>query len=246
VTAIILAAGVGRRLAPLTDTTHKCLLSVAGESLLMRTLVALEAEGLGHVVVVVGHCADYVRAAVGAGIGRLRVRYLYNPEFARGSALSLYTARAHLRGPALVMDADVLFPRVFLRRLIDAAAASALLVDQSFQDTGEEVKAYVWGDRVITLSKKIVPANYHTVGEGIGFFKCGADAGAELIRCLEEVIAESGGDCEYEDALHRLLARRHVGWADVTGLPWTEIDFAEDLRRAEAEILPLIRQFEGR
>jgi choline kinase len=246
VTAIILAAGVGRRLAPYTDTTHKCLLSVAGESLLMRTLVALEAEGLGDAVLVVGHCADQVRAAVGAGVGRLRVRYLYNPEFARGSALSLYAARAHLGGRALVMDADVLFPRVFLRRLIDAAAASALLVDHSFHDTGEEVKAYVCGDRVITLSKKIVPAHYHTVGEGIGFFKCGADAGAELIRCLEEVIAESGGDCEYEDALHRLLARRHVGWADVTGLPWTEIDFAEDLRRAEAEILPLIRQFEGR
>jgi choline kinase len=245
VTAIILAAGVGRRLAPLTDTTHKCLLRVGDQSLLLRMLTALEGEGFSDAVLVVGHCAEQVQAAAGDGMGRLRVRYVHNPAFTRGSVLSLYAARAHLAQPALVMDADVLFPRVFLRRLLNTHTTSALLIDRSFHDTGEEVKAYVSDDRVITLSKKITPARYQTVGEGIGFFKCGADAGPELVRCLEEVIDESGGASEYEDALHRLLARRHVGWADVTGLPWTEVDFAEDLRRAEAETLPLIQAVES-
>jgi choline kinase len=245
VTAIILAAGVGRRLAPLTDTTHKCLLRVGGQSLLLRMLAALEAEGVRDAVLVVGHCAEQVQAAASGGVGRLSVRYVHNPAFSRGSVLSLYAARAHLAQPGLVMDADVLFPRVFLRRLLNTKAASALLIDRSFHDTGEEVKAYVNDDRVITLSKKITPARYQTVGEGIGFFKCGADAGPELIRCLEEVIDESAGTSEYEDALHRLLARRHVGWADVTGLPWTEVDFAEDLRRAEADILPRVEEIES-
>jgi hypothetical protein len=68
-----------------------------------------------------------------------------------------------------------------------------------------------------------------------------------LLRPTGALVAEPGFDhtgmwCEFagEDALHRLLARVPVGWVDVTGLPWTEVDFAEDLRRAETQILPKI------
>ena len=85
------------------------------------------------------------------------------------------------------MDADVLFPREFLRRLLGVAAPSALLIDRGFKDTGEEVKLYTRGDRVIALGKKLVPEAWETVGEGVGFFKCGAAAGPEFIRAMEQV-----------------------------------------------------------
>ena len=80
------------------------------------------------------------------------------------------------------------------------------------------------------------------IGEGVGFFKCSAGHAPEYIRLLEESIRETGGANEYEDALHRLLAQVPVGWVDVTGLPWTEVDFAEDLRRAEMQVLPEIER----
>ena len=105
----------------------------------------------------VGHCADQVRATAGAASGRMAIRYIDNPEYAKGSVLSLYAARAYLARAALVMDADVLFPREFLRRLLAAPAPSALLIDRGFEDTGEEVKLYTRGDRVIALGKKVVP-----------------------------------------------------------------------------------------
>jgi L-glutamine-phosphate cytidylyltransferase len=245
VNAIILAAGVARRLAPLTDHTHKCLLDVGGRPLLSRMLAALADVGVRQTVLVVGHFADQVRATAGDRVGAMRLRYVDNPDYAKGSALSLYAARAHLREPVLVMDADVLFPRDFLRRLVAAAPPSAFLVDRAFEDTGEEVKYYLRGDRVIALGKKVVPESWQQVGEGIGFFKCGAEAGPELIRRLEQVIREGDGLNEYEDALHLLVGSRHVGWVDVTGLPWTEIDFAEDLRRARDEVLPRVVRLDG-
>jgi choline kinase len=245
VKAIILAAGVARRLAPLTDRTHKCLLPVGDRPLLARMLAALESVGVGETVLVVGHCADQVRAVAGDKLRAMPISYVDNPDYTRGSALSLYAARAHLGEPALVMDADVLFPREFLRRLTRAAAPSAFLIDHGFQDTGEEVKFYTRGDRVIALGKKVVPESWEQVGEGIGFFKCGAEAGPELVRLLGQVIRESDGLSEYEDALHLLVMRRHVGWVDVTGLPWTEIDFAEDLRRARDEVLPHVVRLDG-
>ena len=243
--AVILVAGVARRMAPLTDTTHKALLPVGGRPVLTRMLEALDAAGVRQATLVVGHCADQVRKVAGERVGRLAVRYIHNPEYTRGSVISLYTARQCLREPALVMDADVLFPREFLTRLLAVPAPSALLVDRGFSDTGEEVKIYTRGDRVIALGKKVVPEAWDLVGEGVGFFKCGAEAGPAFVRFLERVIEESHGLNEYEDALHMLVTTHHVGWIDVTGLRWTEIDFAEDLRRAEADVLPHVVRLDG-
>jgi len=241
--AILLAAGVARRLAPLTDHTHKCLLPVGGRSLLDRMLDALAGCGVTETVIVVGHCQDQVRAAAGTGRAAMRISYVENPEYQKGSILSLWRARGTLlEDSTLVMDADVLFPAVFLERLIASPAASALLLDRGFSDTGEEVKLYALGDRVIALGKKFVPEKWEVIGEGIGFFKCSALHAPEYIRLLGESIQETGGANEYEDALHRLLTRVPVGWVDVTGLPWTEVDFAEDLRRADAEVLPKIER----
>ena len=243
--AVILIAGVARRLAPLTDTTHKALLPVGGRPILTRMLEALNAVGIRQATLVVGHCADQVRRAGGQRVGRMAVRYIDNPEYTRGSVISLRAARQCLREPTLVMDADVLFPREILRRLLALPAPSALLVDRGFSDTGEEVKVYTRGDRVIALGKKVVPEAWDAVGEGVGFFKCGAEAGPELVRCLDRVVEESRGLGEWEDALHMLVPHRHVGWADVTGLAWTEIDFVEDLRRAETDVLPHVTRLDG-
>src|SRR5262245_34229639 len=192
ITAVVLAAGVARRLAPLTDQTQKSLLHVGGRPILARMLEALALAGVGQVQIVVGHCADQVEALAAAAPARMTVRCIRNPEYRKGSALSLYVARAAmLHGPTLIMDADVVFPVEFLRRLLGAPADNALLIDRGFADTGEEVKIYILGGHVIALGKKVVPPGWDEVGEGIGFFKCGAAAGADLVALLEQVIDES-------------------------------------------------------
>jgi choline kinase len=246
VTAVILAAGVARRLAPLTDHTQKSLLPVAGRAILARMLEALHAVGVRRAVLIVGHCADQVRALVASAPPGMTVECVHNPAYQKGSVLSLLTARdVILRESTLIMDADVVFPREFLRRLVASPASNALLIDRSFADTGEEVKIYTQGDRVIALGKKVTPATWDLVGEGIGFFKCGAEAGPDLVRLLEHVSDESQGLCEYEDALHLIVSRQRVAAVDVTGLPWTEVDFVEDLRRADAQVFPQIARLEG-
>jgi choline kinase len=246
VTAIILAAGVARRLAPLTDHTQKSLLPVGGRAILARMLDALHAVGVRRVVIVVGHCADQVRALTVTAPAGMTIECIDNPAYQKGSSMSLYCARDVItREPTLIMDADVVFPREFLRRLVHSPVPQAFLIDEGFADTGEEVKIYVRDERVVALGKKVVPAAWDRVGEGIGFFKCGPAAGRELIGLLEQVIDDSQGICEYEDALHLLVSRQRVAAVGVTGLPWTEVDFAEDLHRAQTEIFPAIAKLEG-
>lgn len=240
--AIILAAGVGRRLAPFTDRRPKCLIPVGGRSLLERMLDAVQAAGIREVVVVVGHCREQIRDRIGPGFGSLSIRYVENPDYARGSLLSLWCAREAIQDDSLLMDADVLFAPELLNRLVDSPMPSALLLDQGFIDTGEEVKLYARGPRVVAMGKKITPPAHDVVGEGVGFLKWGAIHAPALLACLDEVRREAGDGAEYEDALDRFLRLVPVGWVDVAGLPWTEIDFPEDLSRADREILPRIER----
>lgn len=241
--AIILAAGIGRRLAPFTDRQPKCLIPVGGRSLLERMLEAVEAAGIGEVVVVVGHYQEQIRDRIGPGFGSLSIRYVENPDYTKGSLLSVWGAREAIHDDFLLMDADVLFAPELLIRLVGSPTPSALLLDQGFIDTGEEVKLYARGPRVVAMGKKITPPAYDGVGEGVGFLKCAASHAPTLLACLAEARRDAGDGAEYEDALDRFLHRVPVGWVDVAGLPWTEIDFPEDLSRADREILPRI---EGR
>jgi choline kinase len=204
-------------------------------------LEALDQVGIAEVLLVVGHCQDQIRARIGPRFRDLPVRYIENPDYRAGSVRSLWSCREELAGDFLVMDADVLFPPEFLRRLVAAPSPSAFLLDQDFADTGEEMKLFIWGDRVVSIGKTIQPDAYDRVGEGVGFFKCAAAHATPLSECLQEVVA-GAPESEYEDALDRLLRRVTVGYVDVSGLPWTEIDFPEDLRRAEEEVLPRIER----
>src|SRR5688572_2121825 len=99
--AIILAAGVGRRLGDSVAEHPKCLLELRGRTLLDRMLDALSEAGVGDVTVVVGHLGEQIQTAVA---GRRGVRTVFNPEFRKGAILSLWTAREELDAAVLIMD----------------------------------------------------------------------------------------------------------------------------------------------
>jgi choline kinase len=235
--AIILAAGVGKRLWPMTQHRPKCLIEVGGRTLLARYLDALAGVGIKQAVLVVGYKQEMIRAAAGSGLSGVAVRYLESEQYQRGSITSLWRAREELDGDALIMDADVLFHRTILKRLVDSVHPTALLMDESVKQTGEECMVVAQGGRVIALTKKM-PARFDLAGEGVGFLKVrGADTGP-LVRSVQAHVERGKLDMEYEDALLEFFGEVKVGYERIGGLPWTEIDFEEDVARAEREILP--------
>lgn len=239
--AIVLCAGRGRRLG---QAGPKCLCDVGGRALLARTLDALAAVGVREVVLVVGYEQGLVRAAAA---GRAGVSFVENPRWERGSVLSLWSARDHLDGreAALVMDADVLFPREALRRLVHGAPPTALLMDRSATPSGEEMMLAARGGRVHRIARRVDPAAYDALGEGVGFLKVAPADQAALVEALEGMVAAGEDDRDYEDAVDRFLAGAQAGFEDVTDLPWTEIDFEVDLTRAREEVLPAIERLDA-
>lgn len=238
--AIILAAGYGRRLADSHDGP-KVLLEFEGVSLLKRRLRALEAAGVRSVSITVGFEADQLRDAVTRMAPGLDVAYVENPRYREGSLLSLLVQRTVLEAgrPVLVMDGDVLHDQRMIDRLIGAPGDVALLVDPELEPGDEPVKVCFRGDVIVDFRKK--PEHAHDRhGESVGFFRFSPAMSKRLAARCQALADAGGGGLEYEEAIRDLILEdpSRFAAADVGDLPWTEIDFPEDVVRARDIILP--------
>ncbi|MBH0207951.1 MAG: phosphocholine cytidylyltransferase family protein [Nitrospira sp.] len=235
--AIILAAGIGKRLWEVTQHRPKCLIEIGGRSLLRRYLESLAAVGIRRADIVVGYKQEMIRAAVAAESCGVAVTFVVNEEFHRGSISSLWIARSAFDDDTVVMDADVLFHREILGRLVSSPFENALLMDETVKQTGEECMVVVAGGRVIALTKKM-PDHYDYAGEGVGFLRVRHADAPRVVSSLRGYIEKNMWHMEYEDALLEYFHDVRVGHEKIGGLPWTEIDFVEDVKKAELEVLP--------
>jgi choline kinase len=239
--AILLAAGSGRRLQ---RPFPKCLVDIGGMTLLSRALRALAAVEVTEAWVVVGYRHELIAAELDRCPAPLPLVCVRNEAFLRGSVRSLWTAREAMCGDLLVMDADVLFPVQLLRRLVLSRHRNCVLGDSRSSFTGEEMMLTVDGDRVWDITRG-VRGPMRVLGEGVGFYKLGGMAAQVLQGLLEEWIANDRDDEEYEEVFRRLFKTCVFGYERVEDLPWTEIDFPEDIDRAQQSVWPQIRALEA-
>lgn len=241
VRAIILAAGVGRRLGE-EHAMPKALLRFGGKTLLERHIEILRCCGIDDVTVTVGHRADLVEAEIARVNGGGRVRTVYNEDFRSGSVVSLWCARETLAAgeEILLMDADVLYDRRLMRRLIGSCRPNCLLVDREIEAGDEPVKLCVRGGRIVDLHK-LPRAEHDWYGESVGFFRFAPATARNLAERANRYVEGGRGELEYEEPIRDMILADGdglFGFEEVTGLPWTEIDFPEDVRRARDLVLP--------
>lgn len=230
--AVLMAAGVGKRLKPFTEKHPKSLLEIGGKTLLERHLAILESGGIERTTIVIGHCGDQIRAKIGPRFGTMPVRYVENPRYTRGSILSMHAGLDGLAKSAVFMDADVLYHPEILHRLLRSDAPGCFLVDASAEETGEEMMIGIKDGRCRRIARR-VGRDWDTVGEGVGFFALHESWLWVTRLVFDDFLRRGVVDCEYEDALNVLLQEVPCAWVDVGGLPWTEIDFPEDVAKAE-------------
>ena len=224
----------------------KCLLRFGGMSLLERHCRNLSACGVDNLTICVGHAAEQIASAL-QGLSRPVTLLHYNPLYTLGSCLSLWSVRHTLLcgDDVLVMDADVLYHPDILRRLVNSPLPNCYLMDRDFAPGDEPVKLCVAGDRIVELRKRVADGlRYDRIGESVGFFKFDAATALRLARLIAAYIADGRREQAHEEALRDLALCDDIaiGVEDVTGLPWLEIDFPEDLIRAEHQVLPLIHE----
>ena len=238
--AIILAAGVGRRLGAAGDLP-KILLEFGGRSLLERHLDALSAHGVEDVSITVGYQRDLIEAELCRLGWRDRIELVVNPRYREGSLVSLWAQSDRLREQRsmLLMDGDVLYDERMIGRLLRAPYENALLVDRDVEPGDEPVKLCFRDGRIVDFRKR--PEHAHDwYGESVGFFRFSGAMSVALANRCASYMAAGRTELEYEEAIRDLILAEpdRFGAADVSALPWIEIDFEEDVARARHEILP--------
>ncbi|MHC4561628.1 MAG: phosphocholine cytidylyltransferase family protein [Planctomycetota bacterium] len=227
--AVILAAGMGKRLAATGWDRPKCLLDFGGRTLLDHMLSSIRTCDIRRVVVVVGYRRELVRQAVAAH--DIEAEFVVNDDYAETNTInSLYLAREHLNEDFVYFNADVLLDWRILPMLLDGDGGR-LAIDVKHCGA-EEVKVVVDGDGRITQIGKALPVE-QCLGEFIGVGKfaesCCEDFAAELVRYNEQL---GERNLFFESAVNDIVSR-HVHHAVSIGeLGAVEIDSPEDLELA--------------
>jgi choline kinase len=232
--AVILAAGVGRRLAPLTGERPKALVEVAGVSLLERSLGALEAGGFRDVLVVTGHHADRIERFVRASRRDIRVSCRLNPDYqTANNIVSFLSVADAVREGFCLLNSDIVFDGTILRDVTAADDGSWLVMDADEPLGDEEMKIKLRrGGTVERVSKRLPPEK--CAGEYIGIARFDARGAAEMVTAARTLVAEGRTDLYYEDAIDAAARDLPIRTIPTRGRKWTEIDDMADYERAVA------------
>lgn len=234
---VILAAGMAKRLRPLTDNCPKCLLQVGSKTLLQRTVDAMLSVGVESLVVVTGYKGDMIRSFITKMYPSVQVVFLDNTDYANNNNIfSLWMAGQEVRGKDfLLMDSDILCDPAVVAA-VASKEQSSLAVNR--HELGEEeMKVVVDEDmNIVEISKTCSPKE--ALGESVGIEKITADYSEALFRELDVMIKEEKLiDVFYEQAFQRLIAKDHsFVVVDTTNYFSYELDTPEDFEQASATI----------
>jgi phosphoenolpyruvate phosphomutase len=228
--AVVLAAGVGRRLGAVGARTPKCLLRIGpDEAILDRQLRALQAHGVTDVVVAAGHCADRVIRHV-AAYRDLNGMVVVEPDHATTNYIrTLHRCRHLLDDDVLLLHGDLVFAPGLLASLL-AEPRSAAPVSRNRVAGSKDFVARVEGQRVREIRVgRALPGPHHPVAP---LYRLRADDLASWLDAIDGFVTAGRVRCYAEEALNPLLATLHLvpRWTD--GEPWMEVDTIQDLRRA--------------
>ena len=231
--AIILAAGQGSRLMPITKDIPKCLVPIAGRSFLERALGALLKSGIPKIEIITGVHADKVEQFVERHFPDAPIDCLFNPRHStHNNFVSLQIALEKNRQSFLLMDGDLLFDSALLDLLLKHPTPNAMVVDSGKAFTPEAMKAVCDEENKIEKLGKNFSADI-SHGEYIGLAKF-SDRWAGALAAVEAEPA-----WYYEDAIRSLIPTQEaIATVETGGLFWAEVDTREDLDQLSLAMAP--------
>jgi len=231
--AIILSAGQGSRLLPLTEGRPKCMLPLGTRTLIEWQIWALAQQGIEDITVVVGYHAQDVQALLRTLEGpRLKIDTIFNPFYKLADNLaSCWMARAAMTDDFIILNGDtVVEPAIVARLLASPKAPITVTIDKKESYDADDMKVHLKGTRLLDIGKTLLPDR--TDGESIGMLSFRGD-GPRLFRETLETIMHTpeGLKWWYLRAIAQIAENHLVETCSIEGLRWGEVDFPADLER---------------
>ena len=231
--AIILCAGQGRRLLPHTESTPKCLLQINGKHFIEWQIDALSEIGIDNIVAVVGYAAQSIESILSSKYGN-KVNFVYNPFYEIADNLaSCWMAREYFEDDFIIINGDTLFePKVITNLLAINEFPITLATDKKDNYDDDDMKVITEGTQLVSVGKKLSIDKVN--GESIGAMHFNPK-GARLFKQTIENLMYQPESLQkwYLSVIDQLASQGHVGTCSIHGLEWTEVDFVQDLARAQ-------------
>jgi choline kinase len=228
--ALILAAGPGSRLLPLTLERPKCLLTIAGHSIVDYQIAALHDAGITDIGIVVGYLSELIKAHV-----TVPVTFIENRDYAStSSSYSLWLARDFIRDGFIHLNSDLIFHPKLLRALLHSPDPNAVVVDRRVDAGSDMLKAQMDGGRILSMSKRLDPAL--AAAEVVGPAKFGAAGARKIIERLGELVDRGQRGQWAYDVFGSLAGNLDFRGVDNPGCFWAEVDTHQDARLAKQRI----------
>lgn len=237
--AIVLCAGQGKRLLPLTAEKPKCLLPIDGDrTVLGHQLEVLARCGVERALVVAGFGAHHVDRFLRRPVPGMAVEMLYNPFYAMTDNLATcWLARPHMDEDFLLLNGDTLFEDRVLQRLLRGRPSPiTITVDHKREYDDDDMKVSIDDDgRLLAVGKTLKPEMVN--GESIGMLRF-RGAGPKLFRdALERSIQMPGAlDAWYLSVINEMAQEQPIDTASIRGFWWREIDDRSDLEDVRCSI----------
>ncbi len=232
-TALLLAAGIGSRLYPLTRNEPKCLTIVNAMSILERLISSLNQHGFKRLVVITGHLENHIRDFLGNQAGDIKIDYIFSPLYkTTNNIYSLWMAREIINEPFLLLESDLVFDESLLDDMLypDRIAVAKM---QPWMDgtcvtinQSQQVKAFWAGNAYSFGAIKYKTVNIYSIS--LNSWHC-------IVKKLDQHISEGKVNDYYETVFADMIADGSLFFKIVSfdGKPWYEIDTIEDLAEAE-------------
>ncbi|GAB5454719.1 MAG: NTP transferase domain-containing protein [Henriciella sp.] len=234
--AIILAAGRGSRLLPLTETLPKCLLAVGDTTVLSLQLDTLEAAGVDEAIVITGFMAGSVEAEIADRVGTMRVQTLFNPFYQVADNLaSCWMARAFMDSDFLLINGDTLIEPALAKKVVQSPQNNIqVTIDKKPEYDSDDMKVSLDGSALTAIGKTLSADVTH--GESIGFLRFMGD-GPKLFRDKLHQMMRTGDGVKawFLSAIDALAkSETMVATYSIEGMTWAELDTMEDYAAIKA------------
>lgn len=244
--ALILAAGFGKRLRPITNSIPKSMVEVKGTPLLVNSLNNLTDLGITDIGIVVGHMAGYIRDQIGKEYRGASIRYYENPRYLEtNNVVSLACASEFCDDDMLMLECDVYYPREMLERLMTGEGDCSILVSPFNPDTMDGTVIRVDGDRAceLILGKWQDPGyDYLNSFKTVNMYRFTKDFTVKFLKLVKWYVENMGEQSYYEKVLGSLMYLREfdIRTVVVPERMWCEIDDAGDLERANNTVFDIV------
>lgn len=242
--AVILAAGMGIRLRPLTDEVPKAFIKIDEKSLIIRSLSNLNDLEINELTIVTGYLEDVFKRKIGNHYKNIDITYVSNPKYSNtGSMYSLSQTEGIIEDNILLLESDLLYEKRALQILLKSREPSEILV-APLSGSGDEVYICVNENNELVNLGKIISNNEVAIGELVGISKLSYKFLTELYKLAKIDYEKNRNDYHYEEVIFKLSKRIPIKCRLVNDLNWIEIDNNEDLIRAKEKVYPKIRRKE--